>query len=465
MSKAADPVAAAGSAERHAADPVAEPAVLTRRGILGSAAAIGVGLALDACAGAKPRAAGSTQSGATVTVPVMQWANVTVAKTTQQLVTEFEKAYPHIKVSLQIDPGTNFYSKLETLFAAGTPPGLTFMDPATVLHYANAGSLTDLRPLITRDNYDISDYFPAAVREYEFRGGLYALSRGFGNQDILYNLTLFDKAHLPPPPASWTAAGWAFSDYLAAAQRLTLRDSKGHTRQWGCYVDSGARGWFPWVWNNGGHILNASRTKSVMSSSATVAALQFLQDLIYRYKVAPTPADLSTENAEQQFASGIMAMIEDIPADVGFLRQSIGPRFAWGVAPMPKGPGGRYTSGGGVAYALPRAFPHQAEAWTVLKFLNSTSSMTRLTLSGGVFPPRRSVADSPQYLKQARYPLHMDVFVSAPSVVRDDPLTIYWPQMNNVWTAQLGSLWDGTASAKRVCAAIDEQVNAIFGGA
>ncbi len=437
---------------------------VTRRGLLASASVAGLGLVLEACAGGKP-AGHAAQTASTVTVPVMQWANVTVATTTRQIVSEFEKAYPNIRISLQIEPTTNFYSKLETLFAAGTPPGLTFMDPATVLHYASAGALTDLEPLIAKDNYDISDYFAAAVQEYQFKGGLYGLSRGFGNQDIYYNIDLLDKAHLTPPPTSWTAGGWTFADYLTMAQRLTVRDSSGRTRQWGCYVDSGTRGWFPWVWNNGGHILNATRTKSVMSGTATVAALQFLQDLIYRYKVAPTPADLSSEDAAQQFASGIMAMFEDIPADVGFLRQSIGTRFAWGVAPMPKGPGGRYTSGGGIAYALPRAFPHQEEAWTVLKYLNSKAAMTQLTLTGGVFPPRKSVADSPQYLQQAKYPLHMEVFVQAPAVVREDPLTIYWPQINNVWTQQLGSLWDGTTPAKQVCATIDEQVNAILSGA
>ena len=44
-------------------------------------------------------------------------------------------------------------------------------------------------------------------------------------------------------------------------------------------------------------------------------------------------------------------------------------------------------------------------------------------------------------------------------------MTIYWPQINNVWTQQLGSLWDGTTPAKQVCATIDEQVNAILSGA
>ena len=408
-------------------------------------------------------AGGSGGRGANgvVTVPVMQWGDVPTVDMTKKIIAAFEAKHPKIRVSLQIVT-SNFSAKLETLLAGNAPPGAFYVTPENCLYYAAHGVLLDLRPLISQVNFPLNDFFPAALKEFEYKGGLYGLCRGFGNQDIFYNLGILKKAGAPRPPTKWTGKHWRFSDYLALAQRCTRVGGKGPT-QWGCYVDTAYRGWFPWVWNNGGHILNAARTRSVMSTPATVGALQFLQDLIYRHKVAPTPADLSSQTAVDQFASGRMALLEGIPAGIANLRQSIS-GFAWDVAPMPAGPGGQYTSGGGIAYAIPKAFAHRAEAWAVVQALESHTAMSTLALTGTVFSPRKSVAMSKAYARSGAYPAHMNIFTSAADHVRIDPMTVHSPQIINIWTQQMGSLWDGSQSAKAVCAAIDQQVNALLGG-
>jgi len=48
--------------------------------------------------------------------------------------------------------------------------------------------------------------------------------------------------------------------------------------------------WLPWIYNNGGEFVSADGRQSLFDNPQTIEALQFLADLQYRYKAAPTPA-------------------------------------------------------------------------------------------------------------------------------------------------------------------------------
>ena len=52
--------------------------------------------------------------------------------------------------------------------------------------------------------------------------------------------------------------------------------------------------WFdciaPWIFTFGGQILNDDWTASALTSPEAIAGLQFIDDLVNKYKVSPSPA-------------------------------------------------------------------------------------------------------------------------------------------------------------------------------
>src|SRR6185437_2470066 len=125
------------------------------------------------------------------------------------------------------------------------------------------------------------------------------------------NVDMFTAAGLPMLPADWADTTWTFDAYLAAAQKLTKQDG-GKTTVWGCLVNRGWRPWATYVYSNGGAVVdkdaNGLATDIALTSDAAVGGMQFLQDLIYKDKVAPKPDVESQEGPLQLFASNKVGM-------------------------------------------------------------------------------------------------------------------------------------------------------------
>jgi multiple sugar transport system substrate-binding protein len=96
--------------------------------------------------------------------------------------------------------------------------------------------------------------------------------------------------------------------------------------------------WSSLVWQAGGDILSPDKKTVLIDSAQAAAGIQFLQDLIYRYKVMAQPVAGGSGDA---FENGQAAM----EANGSWLvptHEAAGINF--GVAPLPMGPAGQATS-------------------------------------------------------------------------------------------------------------------------
>jgi multiple sugar transport system substrate-binding protein len=145
---------------------------------------------------------------------------------------------------------------------------------------------------------------------------------------------MFDAAGLPYPDATWD---WA--KLVEVATKLT-KTSGTTTTQWGFYTETSdmENYWSSLVWQAGGDILSPDKKAVAIDSDQAAAGIQFLQDLIYKYKVMAQPVPGGTGDA---FENGQAAM----EANGSWLvptHEAAGLDF--GVAPLPRGPAGQATS-------------------------------------------------------------------------------------------------------------------------
>lgn len=435
------------------------PSLVSRRRFLESAAAlVGLGL-VGGCS--QPAPPETRRSSEPVKVTFMSWGIPTAVEIRQGFARTFTERNPGVIAEFVHVP-TNYWDKLQTMLAGGVPPDVFFMNSYFFTSYAAKGVLLALTPLVKRDNFDLSDFHPLALRNYTYRDVLYALPRDLDSRHIIYNVELFARSGLEPPPSDIKGPYWPFDRFLQTAQNLTLTDNQKRIVQYGVDIQTDFPYWISFVYTNGGDLFDESLTRVRLTEEPAVAALQYLQDLRFKHRVAPTPEALQEQSGLQMFYSGKVAMTMGGAWQVGDFRKFC--KFEWDVALLPVGATGRpITGSGGVAWAVAAQSKHQEIAWRLCQFLTSKEAQETESRLGNTTPTRRSVARSPAFLDtQGKPPKHMATFIDAQDILRVPPQLVNWPEINQALVRELDYLWTGRRPAREVAQAIKQAIEPLL---
>mgnify|MGYP001026383135 CR=1 FL=1 len=445
---------------------------LTRRAFLRSSAAAAAALGLAACAPAQVAPSGEggeapAEEAATL-IFVCDTINEGHVKARDKWATEFSEANPGIVVEHQPVPaGPDYTTKIQTLFAAGTPPDMyRYLQENTPIITVDAKQMhMQLDDYIARDSYDLTDFRPDAVELYRWNGKTYALPRDYGNQNLYYNVDLLEAEGLEPPPPDWNDTDFTFEVFLDMVQRLTKKEGD-RTTQWGFLVNRGQRPYASWLYSNGGALVHKNEqgvaTESAMADPATVEAMQFLQDLMYTHEVSPRP-DLESElGGVELFATGRVAIMLTNPSDVNRFR--VIEAFTWDVGTIPLGKAERRgTGGGGTGWATGAATNHPDEAWAFMQHICSAQAQLDEVAAGATTPSRVSVVTSDAFLNPDLPPAHAAAFAQAQEFVVRDPVNINWPEITQrIYNPAMDLLWSGAADAATVGQKIVEESAELF---
>ncbi|MEG2670148.1 MAG: extracellular solute-binding protein, partial [Oscillospiraceae bacterium] len=111
--------------------------------------------------------------------------------------------------------------------------------------------------------------------------------------------------------------------------------------------------------------------KATFNSPETVAALQYVKDLKWKYNALPDNALIDIPEMQKLFATDQGAMYFSAPPDVQLVEVYDMDKKKFSVGAVPEGPKGKYSLTGGKAYMFnPNATPEQIDA--CLKWLTIT---------------------------------------------------------------------------------------------
>lgn len=357
-------------------------------------------IVLAACGGSgNPRTAGRTAPAVATTSPSAGqttiswafWGDPQEVSIDRRIVTLFEQEHPEIHVEMRWAAYNDYVPSLEQWWQQDDAPDVAFL--FDIPAFAARGKLLSLAPFVSRDRYDLRDFYPNLLDQFTYENALYGLPRDNDTKVIFYNKDMFDAYGLAYPPPSWT---WA--DLRRDALALSGTNAAGQ-QQYGFAFEP--RGWWKlWTWQNGGDIFDdpLHPTRSVLNSDANAGALRFLRDLIYTDHVTPPRDDLaSSERIGSLFTAGRLAMAFGNHALVPLFGAAQGLR--WGVAGLPTGiKDANYA--GGAGYVISAGARHQQAAWTFLQWLLSAKGEAIFTESGLIVPSRRSVGHSNLFMHQ-----------------------------------------------------------------
>jgi multiple sugar transport system substrate-binding protein len=274
----------------------------------------------------------------------------------EAIVPAFKALQPDITVQVVTPSGTGYPTKLLALVAAGTPPEV-FSDWNVGVHTLLTRQLaTSLSPYFSRAKIDLGYLPPEYLPEYSVNGELYAVPWNSNPNFIVYNKTLFQQYNVPLPPTDWSDTSWTTDKILAMAQTLTHATGDPGTATFGLMMLPGTGGSLGWLWNADAFNDTSGPESSPVyqgkpfgavypDRQGMVDAMTWLSDLTLKYKVSPTADDVKALAAQgNAIFSGRVGMVQVLG---GWLERQAAvakPRFDWGIAPMPYGPGGKNTS-------------------------------------------------------------------------------------------------------------------------
>jgi multiple sugar transport system substrate-binding protein len=264
----------------------------------------------------------------------------------------FSEKYPSVKTALEFPPaGQNYFEKLQTLFAAGTPPDVFDMWEGYVQPYAANGALLDMTPYIMASDWKMDDFQPAAVEAVSYEGKIYSIVRDFyhGPSMLFYNKALFDAAGEEYPSFDWD-----WNRMREAAQRLTK--GEGQTKQYGLVFETWFVPWLYFIWSNGGNLFNEDSTECMLTEAQATEAIQFWADMITKDEIAlPSAEQAAMQGALNAFKTGQVAMFLGFAWNIEEMRAAREQGLDWGSVLPPK------ANNGG------RSFYMHLETWAIAK--------------------------------------------------------------------------------------------------
>lgn len=397
------------------------------------------------------------KKGGGSTIKISSWGDLQENQILVDLIAQFEKENPGIKVELTRIPYGEYTTKLLTQIAAGSAPDVIFTETNNFVDLYLRKAFEPLNTFIDQDKFNLTDYYPQILDRFTVDGNVYAIPRDTAPICcVYYNKKAFDEAKIPYPTDEWN---WA--EFVAAGQKLVKKDASGKVTRWGFIED-----WTmiePWIYSAGGKIADDVKkpTKWVMAEDPNfVTAIQFRADLMFKYKVMPPPSAMTAMGGmgtSDMFVNGTVAMfLSGIWKTPTFRKIT---DFKWDVAMFPKGPTGVRAFGtGGSGYGILTSSTHKAEAWKLIKFIAGEAGAKKLAQTGLAQPAMMSVAASPLFL-DGQDPQNKKMLLEAIKYVKYLPMAKNTQEiMNGVVVPALDKVWSNTANAQQAADILKPQL-------
>lgn len=355
----------------------------------------------------------------------------------------------------------NYFTKLDTLVAGDVAPDVWGFQAKEVPPFAAHQALLALDQFVaTSDRAKLkADTYASDWEQNTWAGKLYGQTFQSNPSVIFFSTDAFDKAQVPYPPQKWGDPSWTWNAFVDVYQKLTSGAGTNkvfafNQNVWWVYYQ-------PWIWSNGGSVLNQQMTKSTIAESASVDALQWMVDLQHKYHVMPLASDIP-KGTNAAFGAGQLAMFNNIPALIPDLIIAA-PHVKWNVAPYPS-KNGKVVTRDPVDDIVAWSNTKRADmAWELIRFITGTDGQQLLLDYKQGFPALKSIAHSPAFLRPGDS-VHWQLFVDAKDqgLARAEQVTPAFQKQDQLISKAEGPLWAGKSSVGDWAVQLAPQIDSLL---
>lgn len=367
----------------------------------------------------------------------------------ESLIETFEAQHPDIRIEYTTAPFSDYFTKLQTDFAAGNPPDVFELNYENFVTFASRGTLAPLDARLSGEaGIEDGTFYDAALDAFALDGTQYGLPITFSTSVLFYNQELFDAAGVAYPTAEWT-----WDDVMDAAERLNDPEN----RVWGIYQPVQF-----WEFYKAAHAAGGGlevRPEVRIDTPENRAALEYLVGKI-EAGVMPTDAEMSGMANEDLFANGQLGMLI---SGIWMFEQFQQADFAWDIVVEP-GSVRKATHFFSNAVAIADDAENQDAAWQWARFLAASPEVAQARIETNWELPALSLENSDvlePYLEAGAPDNRQAVFASLQYAV-NPPVVENQPELQDIVNQELEAARLGTKSVADALADAQRRVEAML---
>jgi len=320
----------------------------------------------------------------------------------------FNRLYP--QYDLRLDPNNTGMEKVIVQSLAGVGPDLFDCYNAFQLSaYVRSGIAWDVtdkfREYEQKDpeaHLRLEDVWDAVHPNIVHEGRIYGFPTNAATNALWFNKDIFDRYHVSYPEGPWT-----WDEFLKVAKKLTIKDENGRVQIFGLlmYWD-----WYLGVIQWGGRLYTPDGTRCIVDSPEAAAGVQFMQDLIYKHHVMPSPVQEAAMASQGGWGTGVITFF-----GAGKGAMAIGGRW-WlclireqyknlrlGAIEAPHGPRRIYV-GYGRASLINARSPRRNAALRFLLYMSKKPYNDLINHQADALSPVKAFCYTPEYLHDPDFP-------------------------------------------------------------
>jgi multiple sugar transport system substrate-binding protein len=331
------------------------------------------------------------------TLTIANWGNPGDEEVYEAAIARFNEKYPNVKVDNKFSQVVNwgdYINKIQASIAAGDAPDVINIATEGVEFGLDRDLYQSLSNYIAQDDSVqalIDDVSPALLEGFSKDDETYLLPNNWNTMLIYYNTKLLDAAGIERPSEDWT-----WDDFLDVARKTT--SGSGDDQVFGFSIPTYTFAYMPWIYTNGGSTASDDLSEPTLDSDATVGAIQFIADLVFKEQVAPNPTG---GDPTSLFLAGKAAMTA-APANLApTLAQN--EDFEYDVLPMPANVTNTNVFGA-AGFAMYSGSKDQDLAWELLKELASQETQEAWAESGTSNPTTITAQQSEAFAASKPHP-------------------------------------------------------------
>ncbi|MCR6662174.1 MAG: sugar ABC transporter substrate-binding protein [Luteimonas sp.] len=322
------------------------------------------------------------------TTTIRFWAMGKEAEVVAELIRDFEREHPGIRVEVQAIPMTAAHEKLLTAWAADGLPDICQLGNTWIPEFATLGALEPLQSHVDASAViDEGDYFPGIWDTSVVDGELLGVPWYVDTRLLFYRKDILAEAGFDTPPTTW--AEWERA--MAAIKRNVGPDRYAillPVNEFEQQLSLALQQDDPLLRDDDGY--------GNFRSPGFRKALAFYANM-FDQGWAPKMSETEISNVWDEFFNGFYAFYLSGPWNIREFRrrQPASLEGKWSTMPLPGPDGPGAGIAGGASLVLFRSSEHKAEAWLLVEYLSRPDVQERFHALIGNLPPRRSTWESP----------------------------------------------------------------------
>lgn len=330
--------------------------------------------------------AGCTSGDDRVTVEF--WAMGFEGEVVTELVPEFERTHPGIRIDVQQIPWTAAHEKLLTAYAGRALPDLCQLGNTWLPEMVALGALEPLDDQIARTpGISPDDYFPGIWQTNVIDGTAYGVPWYVDTRVLFYRQDLLRRAGYEQVPRTWD--GWV--EAMHGIKRIVGEDNYAVLLP----VNEFEQPLIFALQQPGSYLREGDRYGNFRGEDFRRAFTFYVS--LFEQGLAPEVANTQIGNVWQEFARGYFTFYITGPWQIGEFRRRLPDSLkdAWMTAPMP-GPDSLGVSvAGGASLTIFSTSERKPEAWAFIEYLSRPDVQARFYELTGDLPPRQSTWERP----------------------------------------------------------------------